>query len=466
MNMLKLLWRFAILLVAAVSFAWLADRHEKITFITQNKEYQVSVLVGTVVLALFIFALWFLFSLFRKIWRSPVAARDYLRFRKTRKAYESLSRGIVAAGAGDAHAAAKHAGIAGETLKDEPLVRLLGAQAAQLRGDRAEVKRVFEGMAKNPETELLGLRGLFADAQQAGDWSAARTHAETAIKKNARLPWASTAVLQSHLAQRDWLAASQDIAQQVKAGLMPRGEGSRKQAALLCALAMEEEGANKPRSLELALEAHGLDAALVPAAVIVGRCYAANGNPRKAIKILKATWAQSPHPELASVMAHLHSDAAENQFERVRELVGKAPNDLEGALALARAAYGAARFDAAKALLENFTEDQPQQRVCGLMAEIEDALGDKGKSREWLARAFHAAKDPLWVSDGVAALRWTPISPVTSEIVTCEWKAPFELAVGGQLQFHSSTTAQPNATSPEPLSPQALPRPPDDPGVE
>jgi HemY protein len=327
------------------------------------------------------------------------------------------------------------------------------------------VKRVFEGMAKSPETELLGLRGLFADAQQAGDWAAARNHAETALKKNARLPWASTAVLQSHLAQRDWLAAAEGIAQQVKVGLMPRAEGQRKQAALLVAQALADEETNRPRALTLAVEAHVLDQTLVPAAAIAGRCYATANQHRKAIKILNATWAKSPHQELASVMAHLHGDTVENQFERVRDLTGKAPSEVEGAYSLARAAYGANRYDAAKTILENFVEDRPEQRICGLMAEIEDALGDKGKSREWLARAFHAPKDPLWVSDGVAALRWTPVSPVTNEIVPCEWRSPFELPSGGQLQFQPDLGTA-IAGKIETNAATSIPRPPDDPGVE
>ncbi len=463
--MIKLLWRFLLLLLAALSFAWLADRPGQVTIQWLGREIHLSVLVGAVFLGASMFALWFFVSLMRKIWRSPVAARDILRLRKTRKAYEALSRGIIAAGAGDAQAAAKHVKLAGETLKNEPLVKLLGAQAAQLRGDRAEVRRVFEGMAASPETELLGLRGLFADAQQAGDWPAARGHAETALKKNARLPWASSAVLQSHVAQRDWAAAANDIAQQVKLGLMPKAEGHRKQAALLTALALAEEDTNPARALELAVEAHGLDAALVPATTLAARRLSSTGQQRKAIKMIKATWAKSPHKDLASVVAHLQNDTAENQFERVRDLVGKEPTEIEGAYSLAQAAFAANRFDAAKTVLKEFTDHRPQQRVCGLMAEIEDALGDKGKSREWLARAFHAAKDPLWVSDGVAAMRWTPVSPVTNEIVPCEWKEPFELPSGGRLQFQPQTDA-PTVIKPEDSALASLPRPPDDPGVE
>ncbi len=161
-----------------------------------GREIETPFLVAVALFVLIFIAAWFLWGLFRRLWRSPRSMGDYWRFRKNRKGYESLSRGIIAAGAGDAAAASKHAAIAGNALADEPLVNVLAAQAAQLKGDRASVKRIFEAMTKSPDTEALGLRGLFAEARQAGDTLAARVHAERALKLNPRLAWASSAVLQ------------------------------------------------------------------------------------------------------------------------------------------------------------------------------------------------------------------------------------------------------------------------------
>ena len=262
--MVKLLWRFLLLVLAAVAFAWLADRPEKISIQSPLHEIQVSLLVGVVFLCVALAALYFIWRLLQKIWRSPKTVRESLRFSKHRKAYESLSRGIIAAGAGDAQAAARHAAIAGDTLKNEPLVTLLNAQASQLKGDRDGVKRAFEDMSKSPDTELLGLRGLFAEAKQAGDWSAARKIAERALAKNARLPWASTAILQVQTAAKDWAAAASTIAQQAKAGLLPRDEAAKKQAVLLCAQALADEDKDRNRAEALAQDAISHDASLVP----------------------------------------------------------------------------------------------------------------------------------------------------------------------------------------------------------
>ena len=48
--------------------------------------------------------------------------------------------------------------------RNEPLTHLLRAQTAQLTGDRATARRIFEAMLASPDTEQLGLRGLFLEA--------------------------------------------------------------------------------------------------------------------------------------------------------------------------------------------------------------------------------------------------------------------------------------------------------------
>ena len=464
--MVKLLWRFGLLIAAALGFAWLADRPGHITIAWLGRDIEMSVLIAVIILAIGLGVILFLWRMVHRIWRTPSTTREYLRFRKQRKAYESLSRGIIAAGAGDAQAALRHANIAGETLKNEPLVTLLSAQAAQLKGDRAGVKRAFEDMTKSTDTELLGLRGLFAEAKLAGNWAEARSIADRALAKNARLPWASAAVLQVQTASKDWAAAATTIANQGKSGLLPRAEAAKKQAALLAAQALVEEVSNPQKALALALEAHGLDSALVPASAVAARCQLGAGNSRKALKIIRSTWAHSPHPELAQIFANTRdNETAEDRFERVRDFAGKAESNIEIACAIARAAIDAQRFDVACEVLQNYSAENPQARVCGLMAEIESAQGDHAKSRDWLARALYAARDPIWVSDGVGSSRWTPVSPVTGEIVACEWKPPFEIASGGQWLPAQTQTPQLESKTTAIAAREKIPLP-DDPGID
>jgi HemY protein len=469
--MVRLLWRFALLLAAAILFAWLADRPGSVTINWLGREIQMSVLVAVALAISGLVGLSFIWQILRRLLRSPTAAREFWRFRKHRKAYESLSKGIIAAGAGDAQSASRHAAVAGNTLSDEPLVNVLAAQAAQLRGDKDGVKRIFAEMAKSPDTELMGLRGLFSEARQSGDLVAALHHAEKALAKNPRLPWASTAVLQVQTARKLWLAAAQTLEQQGRSGLLDKAEANRKRAALLTAEALALEDESRDRALDLAIDANRLDAALVPAACIIARCHIASGNVRKAQKIIRATWELAKHPDLVELMARtVAGDGPEIRFERVRDLVGPAEDHLESAHALAKSALAARRLDVARAALSMHISDRPPARICALMGEIEDADGDKGKSREWFARAVHAPRDPMWVSDGVAAPRWVPVSPVTGEIVPCEWKVPFDVLPQSALDQENPLPAMPalmpKTADAEPSKALPFQRPPDDPGVD
>jgi HemY protein len=469
--MLKLLWRFLLLLILAIGFAWLADRPGSVTINWLGREIQMSVVVAAAAAIVLLAAMLFSWNIIRQLWRSPRAAREYWRFRKHRKGYEALSKGLIAASAGDALAASRNAALAGNALADEPLVNVLAAQAAQLKGDKANVKRIFEEMAKEPDTELLGLRGLFSEARNAGDLVAALAFAERATKLNPRLPWASTAVLQVQTARKSWEAAAFTLDQQSRHALLDRKEANKKRAAMLTAEALSAEENDRSKALRLANAALDLDPTLVPAAAVAARCHMAEGSTRKAMKVLRGSWALSPHPDLADLVSKANpGDDPESRFERVRDTVGDPSANIEAAVALAKAAIAARRLDVARDALSAWSAS-PQARVCALLAQIEDAAGEKTRAREWLARAIHAPRDPMWVSDGVANTRWVPVSPVTGEIVPCEWKVPYDmlptednpLLTSGEGQL-AETPALPSAQAP--LEAQiAAPRPPDDPGV-
>jgi HemY protein len=105
-------------------------------------------------------------------------------------------------------------------------------------------------------------------------------------------------------------------------------------------------------------------------------------------------------------------------------LAQKAPGHVESALAVARAALDAREFAKARSALTPLLA-QLSQRVALLMAELEQVEhGDEGRSREWMARAVHAARDPAWTADGFVSERWLPVSPVSGRLDAFQWKVP------------------------------------------
>ncbi|MGE0007745.1 MAG: heme biosynthesis protein HemY [Parvibaculaceae bacterium] len=489
--MIRLLARFLLLAAAAAGFAWIADRPGTIVIRWLDREIETSVLAGLAGLVFAVLGLWFLFSLLRRLIGTPGAIGGYLRFRKARRGYESLSRGIVAAGAGDGRSADRFAAVAARSLTDEPLLKLLEVQAAQLRGDHTKVRRGFEEMLKAPETEALGLRGLFAEARQSGDLAAARGFAERALKLNPALGWASSAMLAIQSQGRDWDAALVTLEAQRKTGQADAGQARRMKAVLLAAKALAGETRDPGGALGWALEAHRLDPSLVPAACVAARLYAAQGAQRRVWRVIVKSWDAAPHPDLAEAYAYARlTDSPQDRYDRVRRLIGSFHGGVEGAYSLGRAAAQARQWDDAVKALSPLVASDPQARVCALMAEIEEGRGDKGRAREWLARAVRAPSDPMWVIDGAASPYWTPVSPVTGEIAFAEWKPPFE-ALPRQAapepepapvveealpQPEAAKPAAPAVESAPPPSPPAAKirprprivqpvRPPDDPGL-
>jgi HemY protein len=480
--MIRLVWWLALLAALATLFTWLADRPGLVTIRWMGREIQTPLFAAVAGLILLFVILWFTWGFLRRLFHSPATVRDYFKFRKTRRGYESLSRGIIAAAAGDAVSARRFAAIAANALNDEPLVKLLEAQAAQLRDDRAAVKGAFESMLKSPGTEALGLRGLFAEARQAGDIARARELAGRALKINPSLSWAAGAMLQLQSAAKDWAAAAQTVEQQRKAGLIDAKTADLRRAALYAAQALSLETTDRTAALDLALKAHKLDPSLVPAAAVAGRLHAQLGSPRKAFKVLRKTWALSPHPDLAEAYARAKpADSPQDRLQRIHELISYSADSDERRVALARAAIDAQAWNEARKALEPLLQGRPQARVCALMADLEEGEnGDKGRAREWLSRAMRATPDPLWVIDGIASPVWTPVSPLTGELGVCEWKVPYE----SPAPVDESPVAPEPAPPPEPPPAPALiaepkstpavekprlveaPRPPDDPGLD
>lgn len=426
--MIRLVLFFVILFAAAAGFAWLADRPGEVAVNWMGYRIETDLTVALIGLVVGVLLIMFAWWLLRGLWNAPGSIGDWFGRRRREKGWSALSRGMIAVGAGDPRVAGKLSIEARKILGDEPLALLLEAQAAQLGGDRAGARVAFESMLKAPETRLLGLRGLYVEAQRHGEPEAARHFAEEAVRDAPALAWAGTAILESDARTGAWDKALEALDRNARHKLVDKKVAKRHRAVLLTARALELEDHEPEKAKALALEAHGLAPELVPAAVVSARLHGRAGDVKKAAKILEKTWLIEPHPELADAYAHARSgDSVLDRLHRVQDLVKLRNYHPEGALALARAAIVAGDFKLARNTLKVLVTTAPTRRACLLMAELEDAEhGDRGRVREWLARALKAPRDPAWVADGYIADHWSPVSPVSGRLDAFEWKVPPE----------------------------------------
>jgi HemY protein len=411
----------AVALVAA-GFVWFADRPGDVVITWMGYRTETSLMVAALAVAALILAVMFVWTVIRGILRSPEQVSLFFRHRRAMKGYLAISRGLIAIGAGDMRVARKSADEAARLSPGEPLALLLAAQSAQMAGDRGAAEHAFRAMSTRADTKLLGLRGLYIEAQRRNDTGAARQVAQEALKSSPSASWAGQAVLDDYCAASDWSGALLAL-EQMKSGL-DKADYRRKRAVLLTARAQALEEIDRDNSRAAVLEAVKLAPDLVPAAALAGRRLAENGEMRKAGKILTAAWRANPHPDIAEAYANLRfGDTARARLTRMQTLAEKTPGQLEAALAVAHAALEAQEFGTARTALAPYLS-APTQRVATLMAQIEDAEhSDAGRSREWMARAMRASGDPVWTADGVVSDRWLPVSP-NGRLDGYQWKLP------------------------------------------
>ncbi|MGL1922461.1 MAG: hypothetical protein OCD03_15690 [Hyphomicrobiales bacterium] len=371
----------------------------------------------------------------RGIMGAPDAFGVFFSSRRRKKGYEALSKGIIAVGSGDAKTAHKFARIAGEKLDDEPLTLLLKAQTAQLEGNKELAHKAFEKMTEQPATKMLGLRGLFVEAQRQENGADAKLIALDAVAHDSQSKWALNGLFDLQTTEGDWGGALNSLLMIGRLSGTDAVETRRKRAVLLTAEALNLQDNNAERALELSLEAKALAPELVPATILAAKLLLAKGSIRKAHKLLEKCWRLAPHPELGALFAKVKDGEKDKAWlKRVQTFAEKAgagnakaqaQGAIEAAVMIAKVAIEQGDWTAARKALENIVVDDPSARICTLMAKIEQGeLGSKGLVAEWLARAQRAPSDSVWLADGHIAEVWAPISAVTGELDAYEWKLP------------------------------------------
>ena len=423
--MYRIILFLLLIALAAAGAAWVADQPGEVLISWSGGRAHPSLPVFVLLLGIVIVAAILAWTILLTLWRLPERMRRSRRERRHARGRHAITQGLLAIGHGDSSAARAHADVARRHAADDPLALLLHAQSAQLDGDREGARRAFHAMAEREDTRLLGLRGLFIEAQRADDPVAAVGIAEEALKLAPASTWASQAVLGFRCAKSDWNGALAILDNNLASGLIDKSAWRRQRGVLLTARALELEKVDRDRSRDSVMEAIKLAPTLVPAAVLASKYQSEAHQIRRSMRLVEAAWLAQPHPDLADAYAHVRlGDSARQRLVRVETLAAKAPGHLESALAVARAAIDATEFARAREALTPFVA-APTQRVALLMAEIERTEhGDSGRARAWTLRAVRALHDPVWTADGYVSASWRPVSPVSGRIDAFQWQTP------------------------------------------
>jgi HemY protein len=425
--MIRIIVFLSIIVAVAFGLSWVADQEGSIAinWLGHKVEIDNMAIVVVVLLAIAV-TLAFLWNMIRLLFRLPSLMSIASRSRRRQKGYSAVSRGMIAVGTGDTKTAIKQSSEAQRLLGADPLTLLLNAQSAQLAGDGGKAEKAFNAMLEHRDMRVVGLRGLYIEAQRKGDDKAAGFYADEAFKLAPSADWASDAALSFKYQAHDWLGAMTLVEQAASRRLIDKETARKHRAVLLTADALDRRASDPAGAMRSAQEAIKLDPTMIPAAAFAGRRTSEQGDYSKASKILETSWNVLPHPDIAEAYLDVRiGDAALDRLKRAKNLLKLMPKDPESKLIVAKAALDAREYKTARETLETLVLEYPSVRACSLMAELEEhESGNMGLVREWLARASRAEHDKTWVADGRVSDTWLPVSPVTGKLGGYIWTKP------------------------------------------
>jgi HemY protein len=169
MPMIRIILFLVLIALAAAGAAWVAEQSGDVALSWGGWRIQTTLPVFALALGIIVVAATIAWTILRALWRTPARIRHRRSERRQARGRHAITQGLLAIGHGDSSAARNHAEVARRHAGHDPLALLLHAQSAQLEGDREGAQRAFRAMAERKDTRLLGLRGLFIEAQRADD---------------------------------------------------------------------------------------------------------------------------------------------------------------------------------------------------------------------------------------------------------------------------------------------------------
>ena len=336
-------------------------------------------------------------SLLTGFWRLPKRIGKGRTERRRKQGNQALADGLLAAEAGDAKAALKHAKKAAQYAEDERLKLLLEARAAEASDDWSGAERAWGQLARLPGGQLAGLRGAATAAAERGDGIMAEARAKEALAIKSDADWPFQSLFDLQVAKGDWKTALETLALGAKRGLIG-GDSLRRRRAVLHTARAAGLGIDQRQLAQKSLaEAIRAAPAFPPAAWHGARQLMVSGKTKAAQGVLELAWKARPHPALAQLARRLSkSDSPEIIAQRLTALAESNPEHRESRILQAEIAMDAQNWVAAVKILADLVEHGATARLCLLMERALKGYGDKSEAGRWARMALTASREADW----------------------------------------------------------------------
>jgi len=439
--MIKLLYIFLQFIILLIIASWAINNSKQVSFIFSDVTVTTSTSVLIIGMLIIIITSLFLQRFIFFIKQSKQKYKFYRELANYEKGHDSFIKGMVALVNKDFKSVIFEAKNTNKFLKNKSLSLLLTSETLKIEKKYEQLNNVYEEMLKNPNTNLLALRGLMEQNLRAQDYHHAFIYGEKLFNLNPKIDKLYETLVNIIGKTSNWQKLIFLSEQSFKYGVIDKNTLSENKSIAFFEIAKIKHQSYEQESINLMEKAIKLKNNFPPFICFYIELLINNNKLEKAKKILKKTWSYIPHPELKLTINLLAKKLKISYLELAKFVCSNTAHHHETQILLSECYIEEKNWQEARYQIKPLLEHKPSKQVCLLMAKIEEGdNGDPNKINAWISRSNLGKLSKIWVCQisGTPQVYWSSVSK-EGYFNTLEWKYPKNISELQSSEFEMNS---------------------------
>ena len=369
-----------------------------------------TLLIGLVILI-------FIALIFQRIYlyikQSPKRIKDSLKIKNYNKSFKAIVKAMAALYNNDDKELNFQSNILEKLLKNNPISIILRAEAAKKSKKFDIAENHYNTMLLNPDTKILGLRGLLEQNLKKQDYHHALIYAEEIYNINPRLDWIYKTIIQIIVRTKNWHKLIEISKNAFNKRIIPKTDYFKSISIAKYEIALIKESISSIESSQLLKDANSDRPNFPPIVKKFANLLIQNNQLSKAKNLIFKCWSIEPHPMLFEELIEISKRENSSIVSATSKLIKNNATSYDSIIVLVKANIIENNWIRSKELIKPVLTARPNKTICELMYEIEIGItGNAQKANSWKNRAALGDIEKTWVckNSGTIQEEWSSVS--------------------------------------------------------
>ena len=369
-----------------------------------------TLLIGLVILI-------FIALIFQRIYlyikQSPKRIKDSLKIKNYNKSFNAIIKAMAALYNNDDKELNFQSNILEKLLKNNPISIILRAEAAKKSKKFDIAENHYNTMLLNPDTKILGLRGLLEQNLKKQDYHHALIYAEEIYNINPRLDWIYKTIIQIIVRTKNWHKLIEISKNAFNKRIISKTNYFKSISIAKYEIALIKESISSIESSQLLKDANSDRPNFPPIVKKFANLLIQNNQLSKAKNLIFKCWSIEPHPMLFEELIEISKRENSSIVSATSKLIKNNATSYDSIIVLVKANIIENNWIRSKELIKPVLTAKPNKTICELMYEIEIGItGNAQKANSWKNRAALGDIEKTWVckNSGTIQEQWSSVS--------------------------------------------------------